>query len=120
MSQPSSVDTLIETLKRYLGIRMEHAKFLCAEKLSVILSASAFLLIAILLGVIALGYFSLAAVHFLEMYVGLVGAYAIAGGFMIVLILVLCRLRDRWILDPIARFLSRVLLNDNDEDNQEL
>lgn len=120
MSQQSSVDTLIDTLKRYAGIRIEHAKFLCAEKLSIILSASVFLIIVILSGVIAICYFSLAAIHFLEMYVGLIGAYAIAGGVMLLLVLLLCWQRNRWILDPIARFLSRVLLNDNDEDNQEL
>ena len=120
MTQQSSTDKVIDTLKRYVGLRIEHAKFLGAEKLSIILSASVFLIIAILLGIIALCYFSLAAVHFLEIYVGIIGAFAIAGGVMLLLILLLYRQRSSWILDPIARFLSRVLLNDNDEDNQEL
>ncbi len=118
MSQEPSINSTIEILKRYLNLRIEHAKLLGTEKLSIILSASVLLLLAILLGAIAIGYFSLALIHLLEIYVGIIAAYAILGGVMLLLLLLLYLLRRRWILDPITRFLARVLLNDNDDNNE--
>lgn len=119
MAQPSSVDTLIETIKRYLHLRIEQVKFLGTEKLSVILAASVFLMVTILLAVIAVCYFSVALLQLLQSCVGLVWASVIMGIVMLLLICLIYLMRKRWILDPITRFLSRVLLDDKDDDDTE-
>lgn len=118
MAQPSSVDALIETIKRYLHLRIEQVKFLGTEKLSVILAASVFLMVTILLAVIAVCYFSVALLQLLQSCVGLVWASVIMGVVMLLLICLVYLMRKRWILNPIARFLSRVLLDDKDDDTE--
>lgn len=115
MAEQSSSDTLTEAIKRYLNLRFRYIKFLSTEKLSIILSASVLLVLLLLLGIIALCYFSLALVHWLAMYVGAIGAYSILGGATLLLILLLYLQRRRWILDPVAHFLARVLLNDDED-----
>lgn len=117
MSQPSSIDTLLETLKHYLHLRVEQVKYLGTEKLSIILAASVFLVVAILLAVIAVCYFSVALLHLLQSCVGLVWASVIMGVAMLLLLGLVYLMRRRWILNPIARFLSRVLLEDKDDDD---
>lgn len=118
MAQPSSVDALIETIKRYLHLRIEQVKFFGTEKLSVILAASVFLMVTILLAVIAVCYFSVALLQLLQSCVGLVWASVIMGVVMLLLICLVYLMRKRWILNPIARFLSRVLLDDKDDDTE--
>lgn len=118
MAQSSSVDALIETIKRYLHLRIEQVKFLGTEKLSIILAASVFLMVSILLAVIAVCYFSVALLQLLQSCVGLVWASVIMGLVMLLLMGLIYLMRKRWILDPIARFLSRVLLDDKDDDTE--
>lgn len=118
MAESSSVDALIETIKRYLHLRIEQVKFLGTEKLSIILAAMVFLMVAILLAVIAVCYFSVALLQLLQSCVGIVWAGVIMGVVMLLLIGLVYMMRRRWILDPIARFLSRVLLDDKDDNTE--
>ena len=118
MAESSSVDALIETVKRYLHLRIEQVKFLGTEKLSIILAAMVFLMVTILLAVIAVCYFSVALLQLLQSCVGIVWAGVIMGVVMLLLIGLVYMMRRRWILDPIARFLSRVLLDDKDDNTE--
>lgn len=118
MAESSSVDALIETVKRYLHLRVEQVKFLGTEKLSIILAAMVFLMVTILLAVIAVCYFSVALLQLLQSCVGIVWAGVIMGVVMLLLIGLVYMMRRRWILDPIARFLSRVLLDDKDDNTE--
>ena len=118
MAESSSVDALIETVKRYLHLRIEQVKFLGTEKLSIILAAMVFLMVTILLAVIAVCYFSVALLQLLQSCVGIVWAGVIMGVVMLLLIVLVNMMRRRWILDPIARFLSRVLLDDKDDNTE--
>ncbi len=118
MAESSSVDALIETVKRYLHLRIEQVKFLGTEKLSIILAAMIFLMVTILLAVIAVCYFSVALLQLLQSCVGIVWAGVIMGVVMLLLIGLVYMMRRRWILDPIARFLSRVLLDDKDDNTE--
>lgn len=118
MAESSFVDALIETVKRYLHLRIEQVKFLGTEKLSIILAAMVFLMVTILLAVIAVCYFSVALLQLLQSCVGIVWAGVIMGVVMLLLIGLVYMMRRRWILDPIARFLSRVLLDDKDDNTE--
>ena len=118
MAESSSVDALIETVKRYLHLRIEQVKFLGTEKLSIILAAMVFLMVTILLAVIAVCYFSVALLQLLQSCVGIVWAGVIMGVVRLLLIGLVYMMRRRWILDPIARFLSRVLLDDKDDNTE--
>ena len=118
MAESSSVDALIETVKRYLHLRIEQVKFLGTEKLSIILAAMVFLMVTILLAVIAVCYFSVARLKLLQSCVVIVWAGVIMGVVMLLLIGLVYMMRRRWILDPIARFLSRVLLDDKDDNTE--
>ena len=52
--QPNSVQTLIESLRRLVALRLDYARMTAAEKLSILLSAVAFYSLVVAFGTIVL------------------------------------------------------------------
>lgn len=115
MEELSSAEALIVELKRYIDLRLRHIKFLGTEKLSYLIAAVAFMIIATIFGIIAICYFSLSLVHLLRIYVGTAGAYAIMGAVAILIVALLYLKRKQWLLNPITRILARSILDEGDE-----
>ncbi len=103
---------LLEQGKRYLNLHLDYVKLTAIEKLSIILGMSVLFSVILTLSVGAGIYLSFAVVYLLEPLVGIVAAYAIVGAVCLILIAVAAIFKRRLILDPITRFVSRVLLND--------
>ena len=99
-------------LKKYLTLQIDYAKLTTVEKLVVLLSAIAMVAVMLILGACVLFYLSLAVVFMLSDAIGSTwGAYLIVSGIFLVLMLVVYALRQKLILDPVSRFLTRLFLH---------
>lgn len=106
----NSLVTLWERIKVYSRLQLDYAKLTAADKLTMILGLVAMGLLGVLLGSVFLFFVSLAVVQFIAPYVGLGWAYMIMSGFALILIALMIVLRRTLILNPLARFISRVIL----------
>ena len=99
-------------LKKYLTLQIDYAKLTTVEKLVVLLSAIAMVAVMLRLGACVLFYLSFAVVFMLSDAIGSTwGAYLIVSGIFLVLMLVVYALRQKLILDPVSRFLTRLFLH---------
>ena len=99
-------------LKKYLTLQIDYAKLTTVEKLVVLLSAIAMVAVMLILGACVLFYLSFAVVFMLSDVIGSTwGAYLIVSGIFLVLMLVVYALRQKLILDPVSRFLTRLFLH---------
>ena len=99
-------------LKKYLTLQIDYAKLTTVEKLVVLLSAIAMVAVMLILGACVLFYLSFAVVFMLSDAIGSTwGAYLIVSGIFLVLMLVVYALRQKLILDPVSRFLTRLCLH---------
>ena len=94
----------------YFKLNVQELKLTASEKVTVLLSATAVALILAMLAVLVVLFLSLAAVQWLASALPMGWAYAIVAGIYIVLGVVIFLLRKPLIIDPVARFISRVLL----------
>lgn len=97
-------------IRDYINLRIDYARLTAAEKLTLVLGLLAVGFVCVLLGSVFLFFLSLAVVQFIAPYVGLGCAYLIMSGFAAVLITLVILLRRQIILNPLARFISRVIL----------
>lgn len=99
-------------LKKYLTLQIDYAKLTTVEKLVVLLSAIAMVAVMLILGACVLFYLSFAVVFMLSDAIGSTwGAYLIVSGIFLVLMPVVYALRQKLILDPVSRFLTRLFLH---------
>ena len=99
-------------LKKYLTLQIDYAKLTTVENLVVLLSAIAMVAVMLILGACVLFYLSFAVVFMLSDAIGSTwGAYLIVSGIFLVLMLVVYALRQKLILDPVSRFLTRLFLH---------
>ena len=99
-------------LKKYLTLQIDYAKLTTVEKLVVLLSAIAMVAVMLILGACVLFYLSFAVVFMLsDAICSTWGAYLIVSGIFLVLMLVVYALRQKLILDPVSRFLTRLFLH---------
>lgn len=109
-SKENSMAELWEDAKSYLNLRLDYYKLTAADKLTMILGLLAMGLVCVLLGTVLLFFISLAVVQFIAPYTGLGWAYMIMGGVSLLLIVLVLTLRVPLILNPLARFISKVIL----------
>ena len=99
-------------LKKYLTLQIDYAKLTTVEKLVVLLSAIAMVAVMLILGACVLFYLSFAVVFMLSDAIGSTwGAYLIVSGIFLVLMMVVYAMRQKLILDPVSRFLTRLFLH---------
>ena len=102
---------LWDEVKKYLTLQIDYAKLTAVEKLVVLLSAIALATVLMILGACVLFYLSFAIVYMLVDVIGCVwGAYLIVSGLFVVLAIVVFALRKQLILDPVAKFLTKLFL----------
>lgn len=99
------------TVKKYLTFQIEYAKLTAAEKLTMIFGAVALGFIFIMLATVIGLFASLAIAYLLADAVGMEWAFAIMAAFYLLVAVFLYVFRKQIILDPIARFLSKVILS---------
>ena len=114
MEDRLSIDTLFRELRRYAHMRLHHARVLAVEKCAYLLAILAFACIAGLFIAIAICYLSYSFVHLLQIYMGAIAAHATVAVVLLLIVMLLYRQRRCWILDPMARLLSHILIDDEE------
>ncbi len=111
MKASNTFQSLKDQVVRLLSLYAESAKLTVAEKLTMLLSAGVILIVTLVLGVFALAFLSGALIELLELVVVPWASYLILGGVFILLIVVLALFRKALVVNPIARFISKLVFD---------
>ena len=108
-----SYKELFAEIKKYVTLQVDYTKYTVTEKVVVLLSATALILGALGFGV--LFYLSIALADYLAEVLNCQwGAHAIVAGIYALLLVLVVIMRKPMIVDPIARFLSKLFLKPNE------
>lgn len=109
----NNLESLVKEIRKYIELQGQYLKLDVVEKLTVLLSTLILTLVLIILGMMALFYFSFMLVHALAPLVGsLIGSYAVIGSVILLLGVIVYQMRKQWIFQPIVNFLARLFLED--------
>ncbi len=97
-------------IKETVKLNVDYARLTGAEKLTTFLAVCVVALAAILLVSVIVFFISVAILVLIADTTGVFGACMIMAGIYIVFLILLFALRKQLILDPIARFVSTLLL----------
>ncbi len=112
MANGTNYKELIDELKKYLTLQVDYTKLTVVEKMAVLFSAASVAIIICLLAICVLFYLSMALVQYLsEVMDCLWGANLIVALLYMVLLLAVVAFKKQLIVDPIAKFLSKLFLN---------
>jgi len=106
---------IIESLKQSAKIELEYSKLTLAEKLSILLSRGIIVLMFIIFAACALFLLEWGLTHWLvqltgHLWVGVLVSLAI----LAVLLLVLYGYRKQLVINPVTRFVTKLMLNPED------
>ena len=113
----SSFTQIFEEGKKYLTLQFDYVKLTATEKISLIGSMTLVLILALIFMTGAMFYLSFALVYLMEPYIGLMWSYAVLAGIALLCAVVVIVFRTPLIINPITRFLTKVLLSDNDKED---
>lgn len=114
----TSFRELLQEIKNYLSLQKEYATMDVADKLTVLLSAIALAAICFMLGVMAMFCLTFAFAHWMgDVLQSMPLGFACAALIPLLALLVTHRNRNKWITQPLARFLIRTILK-QDENEQ--
>ncbi len=101
---------ITQTVGRYLKLLLEDTRLSMAEKLTRLLSAVALCALLTIVGTVALVFVSIAVGFALADAIDPLWSFVIVAGFYIILMAVLVLCRTSLLVNPIARFISRLVL----------
>lgn len=105
----NTISSLKEQLARIVRLYLDNVKLTVSEKLTVVFSSAVLLVTLLVLGIFALAFLSGAIVELLALVLPQWACYAICCGMFLVIILLVMVFRKYLIVDPIARFVSRLV-----------
>lgn len=111
---PSSLNNLAVLLRKLAKLYVENVKLTAAEKISVILSAGVWLVVLLVLGVFALAFLSGALIELMSLLLPAWACYLSLVCLFVLIGVVVTVKKKRMIVDPITRFVSKVLLESDD------
>lgn len=112
---PHTIDRLKELARRLLSLYLDNVKLTVAEKLTLLLSAGVVLLVCLVLGLFGLAFLSGACIELLALMLPAWASYLIMGGVFLLLIFLVILLKNKLVVDPISRFISRLVFEDRNE-----
>ena len=107
-----NLESLFKEVRKYIELQGQYVKLDLVEKLTILLSTLILILIIIILSMMALFYFSFMLVYALALVGSLIGGYAIIGGVVLLLAILIYRMRKQWIFQPMVHFLARLFLDE--------
>lgn len=111
MELQQTLKSLLDSGKRYVSLQLDNAKLTAAEKLSILFSTIALFAVAFILGLAALVFLTIGLASMLETFIAPFWTYMIVGGFFVILIVVLFIFKEPLLVNPIARFLTRLFID---------
>lgn len=112
---PHTIDRLKELLRRLLSLYLDNAKLTVAEKLTLLFSAGVVLLVCLVLGLFGLAFISGACIELLALMLPAWASYLIMGGVFLLLVICVILFKNKLVVDPISRFISRLVFDDHHE-----
>ena len=108
---------LFTEARKYFSLEWDYTKLTAVEKLVILLSATAFVAVVIIICTFALLYLLSALTSVLAEAMDCTwGANLIAAGLMLMLLLVVFAFKKQLIVNPIARFVSKLFLKPEDNE----
>ena len=109
-----NLQQLLAESKKYLELQMDYAKLELTEKLTILLSTLILVLILIILGMVALFYFSFTIAYVLAPHIGgLMSSFALITVFLLIIMAIAYRYRQKLILEPMVHFLANLFLKND-------
>lgn len=105
------INTFWEELKATFKLNVDYARLTAAEKMTMLLTTVTFALLGFVLISLIMFFLSLAVVRCIATGVGIIWAYFIMCGFYVLLLALVLAFRKQLIINPIARFVSRLFFN---------
>ena len=102
---------LYEEVKRLVGLEVENARLMLTEKLTLLLGRVTLVAVGFVLSACVIIFLSMSISDLLLESLTPWATYLIVAGFYALLICILALFRRQLIIDPIARYLSLVLLD---------
>lgn len=100
---------------RWWKKEVEYVKLTAAEKFTILISAMVVGAVCSFIGVLALILFSFALVEVFQTFMCPALAYLSVGGVFVVLLLVIYALRKVLVINPLARFITKLIINKKEE-----
>lgn len=113
-NQPDSESTyakLYQEVRRLTSLHVENAKLLVTEKLTLLLGRITLVAVSFVVCSCALIFLSMSVADWLLRSLEPCWTYLIVGGFYILLAVICAIFRRQLIVDPIARYISRVIID---------
>ena len=107
----NSAPKVLEDVKKLSGLQIEKVKLQLTEQLTLILSKVLLAAIIFVMIVAAVIFLTIACAQWLKGIMNPLVAYSIVAVFHMVVAALVFMFRRQWIIDPIARFLSRIILD---------
>ena len=110
-----SIGKLLLEFKKYLQLQKEFVKLDATEKMTVILSAILIVTILLLLGSIVLLFLTFALAYYLGDVLGSLSlGFGLISAFILLLTVIFYLNRNRMVIQPMARFMTKLILTKED------
>ncbi len=111
---------LAESLKRYLGYQRTYIQLDLTEKLTILLTALIIGAVIFVISIIAVIFIALTIAAAIETWTGnACFAYGSISCLFILTCFIIFWMRKPWIVDPLTKFFSNILLDSQQPDNNE-
>ena len=97
--------------KRFVSLEIEYAKLTLSEKFTILFSAMVIGMVTLLLGVVVLILLSFSLVELFKLMMAPALAYLTVSGIISLLIFGFYLLRKPLLINPLARFISKLILD---------
>ncbi len=108
MTPNDNYQQIWDMIKRLFNLKTENFKLTMSQKLTLFLGTTALAMIGLILGALVIAFLSLALARFLADIMPLYCGYLIAAGVLVLLFIIIYSVRRKLILNPLARFISRL------------
>lgn len=110
-SPGSKIADIRSSLRRLVALYVENAKLTAAGKLTLLLSGAVLFVIALVFTTFALIFGAVAIYQLMALSMSPIVAAAILAGAFVLLVILAFLLRKPLIVDPMARFISRLIMD---------
>lgn len=109
-TSPLGMDNFLRLLRRYLSLQIENARLTVTQRLTLLLTGAAFAAVIFFLAMWCMFFAAISGANFLGEVMSMGWAYLIIVTIYLILILICLMFKRRLFLNPIARFLSSLIL----------
>ena len=110
-----SIGKLLLEFKKYLELQKEFVQLDATEKMTVILSAILIVTVLLLLGSIVLLFLTFALAYYLGDVLGSLSlGFGLISAFILLLTVIFYLNRNRMVIQPMARFMTKLILTKED------